>query len=114
MGKSRDYIALHEQGSSDAGKQQLYDFVEWHVDRLATLEEKLYKGENSSLRVFCRIDVGLLLGIGKELQYFVHEVERGPSTCLFARCWDDHSRRVANKFSNEFLGWYKHRSVTIY
>jgi hypothetical protein len=112
MHKTRDNIALDKQGSSDIARKELFDFVECQVDRLATLEERFYAGEKSSLRIFCRIDVGLLWHASK-LHYFVHEVERGPSACLFGRASEECFTALANKFLNEFLGWVVHRSSTM-
>jgi len=40
-------------------------------------------GHNTSLRVFCRADIGVFVDPGGKAWYFVHKVERGIATSLF-------------------------------
>ena len=44
---------------------------------------KAEDGQNSSLQVFCRIDVGIFVGKPDTVSYFVNEVERGITTSLW-------------------------------
>jgi hypothetical protein len=113
-GKPRDEIALGEKGASDDARQELFDFVEWHVDRLATLEETSFGKEKSSLRTFCRIDVGLMHSKKTQLHWFVNEVERGPSTAVFGRTGRELFILLARRFLTAFWHWYKYRQSTIY
>ena len=113
-GKSRDEVALGEKGASDDARQELFDFVEWHVDRLATLEETSFGGEKSSLRTFCRIDVGLMHSKKTQLHWFVNEVERGPNTTVFGRAGKELFIPLARKFLTAFWKWYTYRQSTIY
>ena len=87
--------------------------MEWHVNRLAALEERYY-GEKSSLRTLCRIDVGLMRVKKTQLHWFVNEVQRGPNTTLFGRAGEELFISLANRFSDAFWGWYQDRHRTIY
>lgn len=109
----RDDIALCEDGAGDDASQELFEFVERHVNRLATLEEASSNEEKSSLRTFCRIDVGLMRE-GRQLHWFVNEVERGPNTFCYGRVGQDHLISVADRFSKAFLKWHGHRKRAIY
>jgi len=40
-------------------------------------------GRNSSLRVFCRVDMGIFVDPEGKASYFINEVERGIATSLF-------------------------------
>jgi hypothetical protein len=40
-------------------------------------------GPNTSLRVFCRVDVGIFIDPAGKVSYFVNEVERGITTSLW-------------------------------
>jgi len=57
---------------SPRAKQELDRFVEGFQRRLMDFD-----GHNTSLRVFCRVDVGVSIDPGGKASYFVNEVERG-------------------------------------
>jgi hypothetical protein len=40
-------------------------------------------GQNTTLGVFCRVDVSIFVDNDKRVAFFVNEVERGMTTCLF-------------------------------
>ena len=48
------------------------------INRLAALD-----GLNSSLLVFCRVDLSIFVDEGNKVSWFVNEVERGATTCLW-------------------------------
>ena len=67
------------QHTSDT--KQTQDEVEQFV-KLFLKQLKIQDGPNSSLQVFCRVDVGILSKPQKKASYFVNEVERGITTSL--------------------------------
>ena len=93
--------------------KEFVNFVEWHVNSLAMLDEERYNPERSSLRVLCRIDVGVLQR-NNGLHYFVNEVERGPSATLFGREDAQSFLTFARSFLEEFSSWFKYRKSTIF
>ena len=56
---------------------------EIHIASHQTKRLKARDGPNSSLQVFCRIDVGILTRAPDTVSYFVNEVERGITTSLW-------------------------------
>ena len=59
--------------------------------------EKRSTGVQSSLDIFCRVDVGFIRLDNGRLQYFVNEVERGPNVGLWAgRKWAHMMGKVAS------------------
>ena len=111
-GKKREDIVLNEVGSTDIAKQELFTFAECHINRLATLAEAEYKGEQSSLRILCRIDIGLWWNRRGKLSYFVHSVERGPG--IFFHDHQDIFMDLRENFCMEFSNWFQNRHSTIY
>src|ERR1700753_2570985 len=68
------------QGWDDIGRAQeeLQRFVRVFLKHLADKD-----GPNSSLQVFCRVDVGIFVKSPNVVSYFVNEVERGITTSLW-------------------------------
>jgi len=72
-------VALREQG-----KTEFHKFVQKTFDALFKIESQVLGGK-SSIGVFCRMDVGIIVtDYTGEVQYFVNEIERTPTTSLWA------------------------------
>ena len=56
----------------------LQEFIEQFLKHLAALD-----GENSSLLVFCRVDMSVYIDEEKRVSFYINEVERGITTCLW-------------------------------
>jgi len=63
----------------EIARNELHSFVVDFLNRLAVLD-----GANSSLRVFCRVDVSVFVDEKKKVSFYVNEVERGLTTCLWS------------------------------
>lgn len=61
-------------------REKLHHFVIDFVSRLAALD-----GPNSSLLVFCRVDMSVFVDGDGKVSWYVNEVERGPTTCLWGQ-----------------------------
>ena len=59
-------------------QEEVTQFVKVFLKHLKDQDEL-----NSSLQVFCRVDVGILSGPPNLVSYFVNEVERGITTSLW-------------------------------
>jgi hypothetical protein len=62
--------------------EELYAFAARILHALHDMEVR--GTGNSSLKQFCRIDLGFIITEEGEAQYFVSEVDRGPNVCLWA------------------------------
>lgn len=62
----------------EVARTKVNEFVQDFLSRLVALE-----GEISSLSVFCRVDMSIFVGPDRRVSYFVNEVERGITTCLW-------------------------------
>ena len=63
----------------EVSREKLRGFVLDFLGRLTALD-----GENSSLSVFCRVDMSVFVDDHRRVSLFVNEVERGITTCLWA------------------------------
>lgn len=79
MEESSGYILTSEL---HRGRAEFVDFVQRMVHSLALVEEKELKGP-SSLRFFCRVDVGVRRLENGDPKFFVNEVESAHTTSLF-------------------------------
>lgn len=86
--------------------------VQLHVGRLARRAEAAYDGEESSLRVLCRVDVGMWWYRNDTLSYFVRDVKRGSIGLLSGP--QELSVDVGDKLLKEFSRWLRDRDSTIY
>ena len=73
-------VFKYNQSAKDAKRaiDELKQFVKTFLRELKKID-----GQNSSLEVFCRVDVGIFVGEGDAVSYFVNEVERGITTSLW-------------------------------
>lgn len=89
----------------DAGKKEFEDFVLGTWSKLVRQETRI-NGGKSSLAVFCRMDVGILLLDGNDRpQYFVNEVERTTTTSLWLRGHLNSMGTMADSFAILFRQW---------
>jgi hypothetical protein len=65
------------------GEAQLYSFAQVTLEALIQIEEEELGLEDSSLRLFCRMDISVIDNGRDGLDYFVNEVERGPLVALY-------------------------------
>lgn len=61
---------------------ELNGFAKANLAALSKME-KQSTGVQSSLDLFCRLDLGVIQTENGRLNYFVNEVERGPNVCLW-------------------------------
>src|SRR5580698_5652460 len=61
------------------GKQEFYDFVQRTFNKLYEIENHRISGE-SSIGLFCRMDIGIIINKDSKVSYAVNEVER-TTTC---------------------------------
>ena len=75
-----DSVFPSNQAWDEIGRAQeeLQRFVRVFLKHLADKD-----GPNSSLRVFCRVDVGIFIKSPSVVSYFVNGVERGATTSLW-------------------------------
>ena len=94
---TEDNVFDPNQGTveKDIARGKLYAFVTNFLDRLTALE-----GAKSSLHVFCRVDVSIFVDEDKKVSFYVNEVERGLTTCL----WSDQGTRLVGHVGTN-LAW---------
>ena len=79
-------------------ESQFREFVKKTYDGLYKIET-MRLGGRSSICVFCRLDIGILMDENHSAYYFVNEVERTPTTSL----WSNTSR---NSKSQSLIGTF--------
>lgn len=84
----------------DATKAKYRGFVTEFLKRLIS-----YDGNNSSLRAFCRVDVSIFVDENKTVSFFVNEVERGLTTCLFSTLGSNGIGHIGTDFAWLLAGW---------
>jgi hypothetical protein len=92
------------QVEADAADAEFLNFARQNLSLLIESEERRLTTP-SSLRVFARLDIGIWRNPGGSLNYFVNEVERGPSTSLWSR---EHSwipARIGPAFGKSLRAW---------
>ena len=67
----------------EAGKREFHDYVRKTYEGLVRLEA-LPLSAKTSICVFCRFDIGIILGKNGVAHYFVNEVERTPTASLWS------------------------------
>jgi hypothetical protein len=84
----------------ELARKKLADFVTDFLKRLVSRD-----GENSSLCVFCRVDVSVFVDKDKKVSLFVNEVERGITTCLFGSTGSSVVGHVGSDLAWPLAGW---------
>lgn len=87
---------LQSQGSHDFREfitQTYYGLI--HTD-----ERILEKGQLSDLRVFCRIDASVYMGLAGTYHFYVNEVAATQKAGLFLSYIDHQASRIATDFAN--------------
>jgi hypothetical protein len=77
-------IGNPQNGSTQRGvhaRKEFFHFVSKTYEELCKIETKLLTSR-SCIRVFCRIDVGIMV-VNNKVDYFVNEVERSHNTSLW-------------------------------
>lgn len=88
----------------NAAKKEFEDFVTAVLERLSELESK-QTGRPSSLKVFCRIDVSVILGQDNRASYFVNEVERTNTASLWSALHKKPNTTMVNDFHMALARW---------
>jgi hypothetical protein len=92
--------------AQDMAKKEFFDFVTTTHRELAKSEARELGGK-SSITVFCRMDIGIILDpLGKAF-YFVNEVER----MLMASLWSKCPGMPLKTFTGTF-GYMLHKSLS--
>jgi hypothetical protein len=86
------------------------NFLETALSHLVQLETRHF-GKKPSIAYFCRIDFSILEDEETELHYFINEVDRTHTCCLWSGQNDSHRAGiVGDEFSTQFLEWLSHNS----
>jgi hypothetical protein len=68
------------------GTQALLDFAQKTYDALLAADRLQFKHEFLSMQLWCRLDIGVIkIPDSPELHFFVNEVEKFQSTCIWGR-----------------------------
>ena len=87
------------------GKDEFETFVKKTYRALAVTEGNVFGG-TTSIRVFCRMDIGLMVDPQThKLSYFVNEVERTLTTSLWSQADLVDIDSLGDTFSDVFGGW---------
>lgn len=89
-------------------RQKLKDFVWNFLGRLTALD-----GANSSLHVFCRVDISVFINEQKKVTLFVNEVERGSTTCLWSSSGTSTVGQVGLDMAWPLAGWIVDEKVRL-
>lgn len=84
----------------EVARAKVNDFIQDFLSRLIALE-----GENSSLSVFCRVDMSIFVDRDRKVSYFVNEVERGITTCLWVGDGPSAAGHIGADISWPLAGW---------
>jgi hypothetical protein len=106
-GQTGDDVAEREGGTID---QLAFAEAEFNNFILHTHREllRLEGRQDSSLSLICRIDVSLIRDADGSLHYFVNEVERGLTICLFSAIGNgSRVRQVMDEWGPLMVGWIK-------
>lgn len=96
---------------TNIAKEELFHFVRRTVLALVDKEYRQFQ-TFSSLKEFCRVDVGLIWGERGQLEYFVNEVERGINVCLWVGTWKpERAGQIAKKLSRPLHRWISEKKA---
>jgi hypothetical protein len=107
-----DDIMTREGGSRasrEAAETQLYTFAEGTLKELIALELDELGLKDSSLQLFCRMDISIIDNDRGGLDYFVNEVERGPLVALYGGGPCHHAARVGDELGELLPLWLDKR-----
>jgi hypothetical protein len=97
---------------TNVAKEELFHFVRSSLLALVDKEQRQFH-TCSSLKEFCRVDVGLIRGESGQLEYFVNEVERGINVCLWVGTWKpERAGQIAKKLSTPLHRWISAKKAT--
>jgi hypothetical protein len=108
--KADKYYDAFEAGAPhkllQKGKAELRKFAQTTLQELIRLEEEFYRRSNiswvpksSGLRWLARLDIAFLYDVeARKFQYWVNELERGHSTCLFSKMVHSKTNALAPTF----------------
>jgi hypothetical protein len=97
--------------SREAGEAQLYHFAEVTLKVLIQMEEEEVGLDDSSLRLFCRMDISIIDNGRGGLDYFINEVERGPLVVLYGLGPCHPAARVGDELGELLPLWLDKRLV---
>jgi hypothetical protein len=87
-----------------AAKEEFYEFI-GKTHKALVISEAKEMGSPTSIAVFCRIDVSIILDEGGKASYFVNEVERTSTTSLWSKCLNMPLNTLATTFTYEMHKW---------
>ena len=93
----------------DEAEEEFRTFVTQTYEELYMIESRTMSGK-PSICLFCRLDIGLLIGDDDRVHYFVNEVERTQTTSLWsnrqqARSPKTPSGILGDTFAQAFYQW---------
>jgi hypothetical protein len=107
--KNRHPIVLVNGGKSsvenERGKQELLEFAQTTLRGLIKAEE-IQLGCATGLRLFCRMDIGVIKLHDGRFEYWVNEVDRTPNASLFACGVHPWGETLAKDFGDVILKLY--------
>ena len=97
-------------GTKERGiaEEKLNEFVTEFLKRLADRD-----GQNSTLQVFCRVDVSVFVDQDKKVSFFVNEVERGMTTSLFSSAGPSAVGQVGSDISWPLASWISKEKIRL-
>lgn len=84
----------------EVAEKKLRDFVTEFLKHLIDRD-----GQNSSLGIFCRVDVSVFIDKDNKATFFVNEVERGMTTSLFSSNGTGMVGQVGSDLSWPLASW---------
>jgi hypothetical protein len=88
----------------DHGKKEFLHFVMENYRLLLSSESKKIGGK-STISVFCRMDIGIMFDEDGRASYFINEIERTPTTSLWAKNDSVPIRTLSATFGECFYNW---------
>jgi hypothetical protein len=96
---------------TNVAKEELFHFVRKTILALVDKEQRQFQ-TCSSLKEFCRVDVGVIRTEDGRLEYFVNEVERGINVCLWVGTWKpERAGQIAKKLTMPLHRWISEKKA---
>lgn len=107
---TEDSAFAQNYGTEDknTARAKIQAFVEEFLKHLVALD-----GENSDLSTFCRIDMSIYVDEDKTVQFFVNEVERGITTCLWTQDGSGPIGRIGTDLAWPLARWIVERKKNL-